>query len=382
MRTTINVPEEIKSTYSEVQTVEKTKRNSNFELMRIVCIFFIMGYHYLYHSGLLGKIDFNNITPNMLFLQFFCFGGKMAINSFVLLSAYYLCKSKTVITWKRVLKLYLEVIFYSISVFALLTITGVSDFSLRECYNALVKPFNQIGWAFAGSFLFFYILIPVLNRFLSVLNKETHRALIFYLLLVYSILTTIPIVKVPGPGGYLGWFIALYLVASYIRLYPANWMNNKKYAICLFCASLLVQWLWVIVVDFIGGGRFDMSKSFHLCVDSYKIIAFTMSLSLFLFFKNINIKHNRFINTLAASTFGVYLIHSPSKLMRSFLWGDVFHTTDFYDTVWLPAHMIGSLILVYVVCVTIDYLRIKYIETPLFEKIGKVEWLNKECLLK
>lgn len=356
------------------------QRYSNFELLRIVCIFFILGFHYLYHSGLINEFDYSHITPNMLFLQFFCFGGKMAINAFVLLSAYFICLSKPLITWKRILKLYAEVLFYSFGVFAILTLTGVADFSLKELCRALIKPFNQIGWAFAGSFIFFYMLIPVLNRLLLAINRNTHKCLIFYLLFVYTCLTTIPIVNGSGPGGYLGWFITLYLVASYIRIYNPDWTNSKKLAFLVFSASLCIQWAFTIFVDFVGS-KHGFVNPFFMVVDSYKLLAFTMALSLFLFFKNIEMKNNKFINTIAASTFGVYLIHSPSHLMRKFLWNDLFHTTDYYNSNLLPIHMFGSIIIVYIVCVGIDYCRIKFIEKPFFNKLSVVKWLNNECLI-
>ena len=89
-----------------------------------------------------------------------------------------------------------------------------------------------------------------------------------------------------------------------------------------------------------------------------------ISVSAFLFFKNIKLKYNGIINTIAASTFGVLLIHAHSDLMRQWLWKDTLRNVSMFDSEFLILHAIGSVIAVYSICTLIDYLRIRYIEKP------------------
>ena len=107
---------------------------------------------------------------------------------------------------------------------------------------------------------------------------------------------------------------------------------------------------------------------YFFVVDSNTILAVLTAICSFLFFKNLKIKNSKFINTISASTFGVLLIHSNSTAMRTWLWKNLLKTTDFYSSKFLIVHAFGSVIGIFAVCVFIDFLRIKFIETPLFKK--------------
>ena len=90
---------------------------------------------------------------------------------------------------------------------------------------------------------------------------------------------------------------------------------------------------------------------------------------MFMLFKNIKIKQNKVINTIAASTFGVLMIHANSDAMRTFLWQDLLRNTSYYNSPFLVVHAVVSVLLVYIVCVLIDQARIRFLEKPLFQFI-------------
>ena len=85
-----------------------------------------------------------------------------------------------------------------------------------------------------------------------------------------------------------------------------------------------------------------------------------------MFFKNLNIPHIPFINTVAASCFGVLLIHANSDAMRLWLWVDTLKVPSVYAKALMPLHAVGSVLLVYAACTCIDFLRIRYLEKPFF----------------
>lgn len=89
----------------------------------------------------------------------------------------------------------------------------------------------------------------------------------------------------------------------------------------------------------------------------------------FLFFKNIKIGYNKIINTIAASTFGVLLIHANSNTMRRWLWQDTFNNVGAYESGNVVIHAVVSVILIYAVCMVIDICRIKLLENPLIKKL-------------
>lgn len=62
--------------------MEKNIRQSNFELLRIILMLLIIAHHYSINSGFSNVFDFDNISVNVLFVQFISFGGKVEVNGF------------------------------------------------------------------------------------------------------------------------------------------------------------------------------------------------------------------------------------------------------------------------------------------------------------
>lgn len=75
------------------------------------------------------------------------------------------------------------------------------------------------------------------------------------------------------------------------------------------------------------------------------------------------------INTIAASTFGVLMIHANSNTMRQWLWHDVCNNVDTYETGNVVVHAIVCVVAIYMVCTIVDMMRIRFIEKPLLKKL-------------
>lgn len=105
--------------------------------------------------------------------------------------------------------------------------------------------------------------------------------------------------------------------------------------------------------------------------DSSKITALAVAVCFFLFFKNLKIKQNAWINRIAASTFGVLCIHAHSDEMRQWLWRDLCNNVGFFSSPYLVLHAISVVLAVFTVCTFIDQLRIAFVEKPFFEYYDK-----------
>lgn len=107
--------------------------------------------------------------------------------------------------------------------------------------------------------------------------------------------------------------------------------------------------------------------------DSNAILAVLTALCSFMYFKDVSIPYNKFINALGASTFGVLLIHANSDTMRTWLWRDTLSNVGYYagSNIMLIVHSLISVILVYSLCTIIDWLRIKFLEKPFFSQCGE-----------
>ena len=82
-------------------------------------------------------------------------------------------------------------------------------------------------------------------------------------------------------------------------------------------------------------------------------------------------KHHKWINTIAASTFGVLLIHANSYTMRQWLWRDTLQNAEQFYMSYACFHAMISVIAIFAICIAIDYIRIHTLEKWMFIVIDK-----------
>lgn len=348
----------------------KKSRASNIELFRVVLMVSIIASHYVHNSGLLDVIYANPSSIKTVFLLIFGWCGKPAINGFVLITGYYMCTSS--INLKKHLRLLFEVEFYNITIYLLFALF-YNSFSMADFVKACI-PITSISTNFVSCYIVFYLFIPYINILIKALNKKQHFSLLLLLLIVYTGFGTLP--KIEVSFNYLSWFFVLYLLAAYIRYYPLPIFDNLKFWRGVF----IVNWFFVIGSLLFCtqiGSLFGRKMAFYFVEDSNKILAVTTAVSAFLMFKNMDIKVNKIINTMASSTLGVLLIHANCDMMREWLWGDVLRCTEFYSSSLVYVHAILSVIIVYLLCTIIDFLRIRLIEVPFFNLVYKRR--NTKC---
>lgn len=350
-----------------MEAIQKQKqRDSSIELFRIITMLMIVAHHYIVNSGVLSEINHDNILSiNGIFSLLWGWGGKTGINCFVLITGYFMCKSN--ITLKKFLKLFLEVEFYKILFYLIFLFTQYQPFSIKELIKA-VLPFYGIGTGFTGSYLVFFCFIPFLNILIKAMDEKQHRNLLLVCLITGSVLQTF--FKAPNAFTYVGWFMVIYFIGAYIRLYRAEWFSNRKWWTIAAVITLVLSLLSVVAGAFVYY-KFEKVIWFYFVADSNKILAVVTAVSLFVFFKNLKLKYNPVINTVAASTFGVLLLHANSDTMRQWLWKDTLNNAGAFHTDMFIVHAICSVLGIYIICTIIDIGRIYLIEKPVFKLIDK-----------
>lgn len=321
----------------------------------------IVAHHYVVNSGLAaegGPIYANPLSGHSMFLLLFGAWGKIGINCFVLITGYFLCKSK--ITAKKFVKLLFEVMFYRIVIHVIFWTVGYTPVTVGAVVEAFV-PVMMIAQNFTGTYLVFFLCIPFLNVLIRNLNERQHVYLLILTCFIYVFFGTLKVL--PVTMNYVSWYTVLYFLASYIRLYPKTIFNSRKVWGWMTVSSILLSAFSVIVCAWMGVmiGR-NMAYSF--VSDSNTFLAVLTGISAFLLFKNIKLRYSKVINAVASTTFGVLLIHANSDTMRQWLWNDVLDNVGVYDSVWMPIHAIGSVVLIFGVCSVIDMFRIRLVERP------------------
>lgn len=331
----------------------------------------IIAHHYVVNSGITDLYDFESITGNMIFLQIYGMFGKAVINCFTMITGYFMIK--TGITLTKFLKMYLEVKFYYIGFYLIFLFTGYEAFSIKSLIKTFFCVIYEAGNLYTGTYIVFFLFIPFLNVLARNMSKKQYEALLFFGVCYFVIFSTF---FMHETFDFIGWMIVVYLMGAYIRLYPKKVFDSKSIAGIGLTISIALMAASIIFVDFIGV-RFGFRGYYYLLSDSHKLLALICSVFAFLLFKNLKIKQSRGINKVAASTFGILLIHTNSDTMRRFLWQDLFNNVLFYNSQWLILQAVGAVAGTYIVCLIMDQLRMRFIERPLFSGIEKSHWVSR-----
>ena len=341
--------------------MQRVERNSNLELFRIILMLFIVAHHYVVNSLMMKDMSANPFALNSMFFYLFGAWGKTCINAFVMITGYFMCKSH--ITLKKFLKLLFEIVFYNVIIYSVFIFTGYEKLNIWGIICALV-PVRVIGSGFSGAFLIFYLCIPFLNILIKHLNEKMHLRLIGLLLFTYVILGTMP--KFLVIMNYVSWFIVIYFIASYVRIYPKALFDKTKIWGFATILSLLISIVSVVLCL-----RFSFGY-YYFIADSNKIFAVITAFCSFMFFKNIKVKKSKVINIIASASFGVLMIHANSDAMRQWLWSDTLQNAKVFHTNFCYFHFFCSVFGIYIVCTCIDLIRIYLIEKPFFKLYDKV----------
>lgn len=355
----------------ESRKVEKKEgrkdRESNIELFRIITMLLIIAHHYVVNSGLMEyeKMLTNPLSWCSAFLWLFGAWGKTGINCFVLITGYFMCKAQ--ITLKKFLKLFFEIMFYRIIIYLIFLVSGYNQFTLKGFIKTII-PIIDVRQGFTSCYLLFFLCIPFLNILIKGMSEKMHVLLISLLAVIYVLFETVPFFSVEM--NYVSWFCVVYLIAAYLRLYPKKIFSRKAFWGIASFVSFLISCLSVVCCAWIGS-RIGRNITYTFVSDSNTLLAIINGICWFMYFRNIKIKTNRFINLVASATFGVLLIHANSDTMINWLWKDLLNNVAMYSSNWLIVHAICSVVGIFIVCVIIDLLRQYCIEKPILKKLEK-----------
>lgn len=288
------------------------KRNASFELLRIYAILTIMVLHYQNWSGALLAPGKDAAAVNYLceLLESFCIP---TLATYVMISGYF--DHSTALRWKKLVKLWLQVEFYSVGIHAVLLALGapVKTDNVWDLARIVLPVMTSHYW-FVTAFVVMEILTPVFNAAADHMNRKALKGVILGMLVYFSLLkSVVPIhLAADGEGYDFGFFLLIYLIAVYLRKYGAPRFAAGHRAIALYAGSSLVIFLLTVTAYSVnrrtGSFSYLMSLPLHLNF----IVTIAGSVGLFLAFSQLRIPEGKaadFIRGIAPLTFGVYLIH-------------------------------------------------------------------------
>lgn len=292
----------------KIVKTEKKVRDANFELLRIVAMFMIIIHHYLLFGGIWHNVVEG--TRRYYIVNIIEFACIVCVNVYVMISGYYMIKSKT--KFKKILKIELQLLTYSILMYLWVVYKGEKEFNIYHLIKNFF-PFISSRYWFVTAYMGLYLLIPFINKLAEVLDrKQFIKGVIILGLLLCVFKTLFPRNQIfEGRDGYsLIWFIFLYTFAGGIRLYYDK--NFKKiWCFLLYVAMIAIQVYLKVILK--KDSKFNIIQHYIGFNLSYNnIFIFIESVAIFFFFKSLHIKAkivNILINYIAGLTLGVYLYH-------------------------------------------------------------------------
>lgn len=336
------------------------KRASNIELLRIVAMLFVVSLHYLGKGGTLLAYGDENFTVNTWCAWLIEAFAYVAVNVYVLIAGYFLVDAKFKIV--RVVKIWLQVVFYSAGVWLVLLMLGQvpGDYQNGYYYSMFMLPITSQHYWFASSYVFMCLLAPFLGVAVRSMSKVQLRTCIIVLMLLFSSVwrTVLPMSTPIEDRGYgIIWFICLFMIAAYIRIYvPLD--GNWKRPMLIYILSSAALFVSMPCIGFVTQSIGKMTQ--YYCIFYAYNAPFTIigAIGLFLAFRNIHIgseKAGNIINGLAGLTFGVYLLHEHVLLRH--LWSSFWKVGEAYQTKWFILHFVGVVFCVYVAGSMLEWLR-------------------------
>lgn len=329
-----------------------TVRKSNIELLRIIVMVMIVAHHFCVH----GKFDLSH-TWNLgyFWLRFIQMGGKIAVDVFVLISGYFLVRSEFHV--RKLFTLWTQVAFYAILIYLLFVLAGKAEWSPGTFRGYCLPVTSEVYW-FVTAYFAMYLLVPAMNQFLSCLGRRQYLCLLVVLGVLLSVVPTVMLKSVfpfEKTGQDILWFVYLYFVAGYIRLYARRCSEWFWFLGAMLLG--LIDYGLAVYTRMFERGSYWYRFSYH----AYKmenVLILLISVCLFIGFLNLHIGSHKMINRLGSAMFGVYLIHEH-PLLRPYLWEDLFRNADFYDSRWLVPYSIVAVFIVFSVCTGIELWRQK-----------------------
>lgn len=357
-------------------------RNANFELLRIIAMLMVLSLHYMGKGGALGVIG--GLTPNGVFayvIEELCY---VAVNVFILISGYFLVSAN--FRMEKLIKLWLQIFFYSALIYLIFILFGNVDSLYKTKYflgQALMPITHQEYW-FLTSYFVLYLLSPFLGLLARKLKKEQLLTLCIVMLLFFSRVWKILLPQsdpIDDRGyGYI-WFVTLFFIGCYIRLYGKEDAKKWKYLIGYF-VFVAINFSLMFGISFVSKitGRFEQ---FTFVFNEYNA-PFTIlaSISLFLFFKNLRIedgKTSKVICRISKSALAVYIIHE--QFMLRGLWTSFWHVDYHFTKFYFLLHYIVCITAIFAICIGIETLRDRLFNviyrtkavTKFFEFVSRVD---------
>ena len=299
-------------------------RNSSIELLRIIIMFLIL----LLHANFL---TFGEPQDHSLMSFSRCVAEAFTItpvNIFVLITGFF----GTSFSIKKVSGLVYQLLFCLIPISIILIACHVVNYDLDY--------FDFRRYWFINAYIGLVILTPALNAAVEHLSHQTFKTLLIFFYAILFFDAQICIYGINVSQGYsLIWFIFLYMLGKYLRLYtPVISTSRLLLTILVCCLGQALVLLYLHREDYVQPFIVIQSVSTLLLFTKYEF-------------------HNRFINSVASSVAMVYLFNLHPILLKFFQKG-LHYFNHHYSTVVFLLFTFLFCLVIFICAIIYDKIRL------------------------
>ena len=287
--------------------MKKLTRQSNYELLRILCMLMVMCGHLCGHR-------YASVTSvsgdDLVMLHFVRSFTKAAVDTFILLSGFFGVKFKL----DRLLHLLFQIFCFSVLMFSVSVLLGWHEVSIVKDFLVFFPVFSNQYW-FITAYIILYLIAPFLNKGCENLSRQSYLFLLgigFVLFYLWPSFTSLVNASyIIGDSGYgIVNFVYLYFLGRYIKLH-GSLTHSFKFYFGLYLTSCLLLFL----------AHYSLSSLFGFTFTAYyahnTIFILIGAILLFCSFSKLKFQSS-FINNLAKSCLAVYLIHYAPRFWHNF----------------------------------------------------------------
>lgn len=283
------------------------ERTSNFELLRLLLMFYITIHHCIVLALGLGGIDGlygwqchlrSEDIPLMFLTNAFLI---VAVDVFVLISGYFSIKLKGIRLWE---------LFFSLIFFTIL-FTSLPQLFKGDVKHAILyaMPLSQTRYWFIREYFFLVLFAPMLNMYLENLDKKSHLRFIGLLAVICCYVGFLWRKSIVGDGYNFVNFILLYTIGRYIKLYSLD-ISRRKSLLLYIGLSLLIGTISVLFWSHgMNGWAWRMT-------DYSNPLLILSAIGLFSFFLQLKIKSS-LINRWSKSSLSIFLFTSSLLISQT-----------------------------------------------------------------
>ena len=300
-------------------------------------------------------------------MQVISIGGKIGVNCYVLITGFYLSKSEGT-NVKSLIKLFMETTIFSIVIYWCLVFRGeeIIDKGSIIIYSI---PIMYDVWWFASTYFVLVIISPILNSFINNSGEKILRKILISMTVMFYVIPTISfLIQIDSyfQANNLVLFIYLYVLGGYLNKYreeivvKINWMLVLSFLVIIHIAAYMY-------CNLVG---ISWEQTTKLTNEMQSLPMLFISIALFCVFMSLPATYYRWINIIAKSTFGVYLIHDH-PLMRYRIWEGMLKMSSHVGSKYLVPYSIFSITIVFVICWTVSFLYDMTLEKVIETVLGK-----------